>query len=40
VGDGILTAVFYPTLVVSEDDLAFGAQALADAVAAVMEEGR
>jgi adenosylmethionine-8-amino-7-oxononanoate aminotransferase len=40
VGDGILTVVFYPTLVVSEDDLAFGAQALADAVAAVMDESR
>lgn len=34
-GDGILTVVFYPTLVASEDDIAFGAQALADAVAAV-----
>ncbi len=40
VGDGILTVVFYPTFVVSEDDLAFGAQALADAVAAVLEEVR
>jgi adenosylmethionine-8-amino-7-oxononanoate aminotransferase len=40
VGDGILTVVFYPTLVVSEDDLAVGAQALADAVAAVMGESR
>jgi len=40
VGDGILTVVFYPTLVLSEEDLAFGGQALADAVAAVMKEER
>ena len=38
VGDGILTVVFYPTLVISEEDIAFGAQALADAVAAVLPE--
>jgi adenosylmethionine-8-amino-7-oxononanoate aminotransferase len=37
VGDGILTAVFYPTLVVSEDDIAFGVQALARAIHAVTE---
>jgi adenosylmethionine-8-amino-7-oxononanoate aminotransferase len=37
VGDGILTVVFYPTLVVSEEDIAFGAEALAAAVAAVTE---
>lgn len=35
VGDGILTVVFYPTLVVSEEDLAFGTQALADALASL-----
>ena len=40
VGDGILTVVFYPTLVVSEEDLAFGGQAVADAVGAVMQEDR
>ena len=40
VGDGILTIVFYPTLVVSEEDLAFGGQAVADAVGAVMQEDR
>jgi adenosylmethionine-8-amino-7-oxononanoate aminotransferase len=33
IGDGILTIVFYPTLVVSEEDLAFGIDALRDAVA-------
>ncbi|HEY8583385.1 MAG TPA: aminotransferase class III-fold pyridoxal phosphate-dependent enzyme [Capillimicrobium sp.] len=33
IGAGILTVVFYPTLVVSEEDLARGTQALADAVA-------
>jgi adenosylmethionine-8-amino-7-oxononanoate aminotransferase len=37
-GDGVLTVVFYPTLVVSEEDIAFGTQALADAVAAVLGE--
>lgn len=36
-GDGILTIVFYPTLVVSEDDLAVGGDAVADAVGAVLE---
>jgi adenosylmethionine-8-amino-7-oxononanoate aminotransferase len=40
VGDGVLTIVFYPTLVVSEDDLAFGARALAEAIAAVLEGDR
>jgi adenosylmethionine-8-amino-7-oxononanoate aminotransferase len=39
-GDGVLTIVFYPTLVVSEDDLAFGTQTLADAIAAVVEPRR
>jgi adenosylmethionine-8-amino-7-oxononanoate aminotransferase len=34
-GDGSLTVVFYPTLVVSDDDVAFGAQALGHALAAV-----
>jgi len=40
VGDGILTVVFYPTLVVSEEELAFGGQAVADAVGAVLQEHR
>jgi adenosylmethionine-8-amino-7-oxononanoate aminotransferase len=40
VGDGILTAVVYPTLVLSEADLAFAGQALAEAIAAVLQEGR
>jgi putrescine aminotransferase len=40
VGVGILTVVFYPTLVVSEEDLRVGATALAEAVAAVLQEER
>jgi adenosylmethionine-8-amino-7-oxononanoate aminotransferase len=39
VGDGVLTVVFYPTLVISEQDIVFGATALAEAVAAAVEGG-
>lgn len=37
VGDGVLTVVFYPTLVVSEEDVAFGVGVIAEALTAVLE---
>jgi hypothetical protein len=37
-GDGVLTVVFYPTLVAGEDDVVMGTRLLGDALATVLGE--
>lgn len=39
-GDGVLTIVFYPTLVVSEDELRVGTETLAEAMAATLRRSQ